>query len=146
MRKAVSLADRGYHTSAIYLIIPNYMIRSSACGSYPFHHFLDDYAGCTRCNFTKLRVTGNMYQPVSVNTTLNITGTANINCYRMAIGITTPSGTTTWYEAEDTDTITQVYPFYQTGLYTITISARDVTDLDALSSTDSHTFKLRVYS
>ncbi len=83
--------------------------------------------------------------PQPVGTTSTLTATANQNCYRVAIGIKTPSGSQTWYEFTNTSSISKAITFNQTGLYTITVSARDISDEYAGSVAVSHVYTIRIY-
>lgn len=146
MRKGLSLNESGYSNMTIYYIKPHSMAEDLSCGSYSSHNYVDGYLGCTRCNYTKLEVWGGpTTNPIPVNTTLTLTGTANATCYRMAIGIAYENESASWTHYYGVSSFSKSYTFTRTGLYTITVAARDVTDVDQLSSGDAHVFKIRVY-
>lgn len=145
MRQGFLLQDTDYIQYVMYYIKPSYMIEDQSCGSYSSHNFITGCCRCTRCSYTTLTVWGNMTKPIPVNTTRSVTGTANIQCFRMAIGITDPSGNTTWHEALSTDVILKTYTFSQRGLYKITVAARDLNPEDPMTSQDTHIFTIRVY-
>ena len=74
-----------------------------------------------------------------------ITGTANVKCFRIAIGITKPSGSTSWREFTNTSSGSVSYTFSERGLYTVVVAARDVATTEAHSCKETHTFKVRIY-
>jgi len=149
MRKAAKLSDYSRFTShGIRVIIPSAMIRSKVCSSSG-HTYASSSTGtscyCTQCGECKLTITGSLLRPLRVGTTKAITGTANVKCFRIAIGVTKPSGYTSWYEFTSTSSATVNYTFAERGLYTIVVAARDVATTEAHSCKETHTFKVRIY-
>ena len=149
MRKAAKLSDYSQFTShAIRVIIPYAMIRSRVCSSSG-HTYASSSTGtscyCTRCGDCKLTITGSLLRPLRVGSTKTITGTANVKCFRIAIGITKPSGSTSWREFTNTSSGSVSYTFSERGLYTVVVAARDVATTEAHSCKETHTFKVRIY-
>ncbi len=149
MRKAARLSDYSRFTSnSIRVIIPSAMVRSKVCSSSG-HTYASSSTGtscyCTRCGDCKLTITGSLLRPLRVGTTKAITGTANVKCFRIAIGITKPSGSTSWREFTNTSSATVNYTFSERGLYTVVVAARDVATTEAHSCKETHTFKIRIY-
>ncbi len=149
MRKAARLSDYSRFTSnSIRVIIPSAMVRSRVCSSSG-HTYASSSTGtscyCTRCGDCKLTITGSLLKPLQVGTTKAITGTANVKCFRIAIGITKPSGSTSWREFTNTSSATVNYTFSERGLYTVVVAARDVATTEAHSCKETHTFKIRIY-
>lgn len=100
---------------------------------------------CVNCGACKLKATGKMIKPIRVGTTAPVQGSANVTCFRLEIGITDPSGATTWKEFRNTSSASRSCTFSQRGLYTIVFAARDVSTSEAHSMKISHTYKVRVY-
>ena len=50
-----------------------------------------------------------------------------------------------WTEYLNTNQVSRSFTFTRTGLYVITVVARDVSPSDANSITSTHVFKIRVY-
>lgn len=149
MRKAARLSDYSRFTSnSIRVIIPSAMIRSKVCSSSG-HTYASSSTGtscyCTRCGECKLTITGSLLKPLKAGTTKAITGTANVKCFRIAIGVTKPSGYTSWYEFTNTSSATVNYTFSERGLYTVVVAARDVATTETHSCKETHTFKIRIY-
>lgn len=149
MRKAAKLSDYGrFISNPIRVIIPSSMIRSKVCSSSG-HTYASSSTGtscyCTRCGECKLTITGSLLKPLKAGTTKAITGTANVKCFRIAIGVTKPSGYTSWYEFTNTSSATVNYTFSERGLYTVVVAARDVATTEAHSCKETHTFKIRIY-
>ena len=149
MRKAAKLSDyREFISNPIRVIIPSSMIRSKVCSSSG-HTYASSSTGtscyCTRCGDCKLTITGSLSIPLRLGTTKTITGTANVKCFRIAIGITKPSGSTTWREFTSTSSGSVSYTFNERGLYTVVVAARDVATTEAHSCKEIHTFKIRIY-
>ena len=63
---------------------------------------------------------------------------------RIAIGITKPSGSTSWREFTNTSSGSVSYTFSERGLYTVVVAARDVATTEAHSCKETHTFKVRI--
>ena len=149
MRKAAKLSDYSQFIShSIRVIIPSAMIRSKVCSSSG-HTYASSSTGtscyCTRCGECKLTITGSLLKPLKAGTTKAITGTAKVKCFRIAIGVTKPSGYTSWYEFTNTSSATVNYTFSERGLYTVVVAARDVATTEAHSCKETHTFKIRIY-
>lgn len=142
MRKAVKLSDQGYDDTVRY-ILPTAMKSGRTCSGNA-HSFSGSHCKCSNCGYNKLKVTGTMIKPIAVGTTQTITASANSSCYRMAICISYGSNEQ-WTEYTNTSQINKSFTFSNTGLYTITVVARDVAPSDSNSVTATHVFKIRVY-
>lgn len=81
-----------------------------------------------------------MLTPVKVGTTKTINATTTMTCYRIAIGITKPSGSVSWTEYTSTGQVSRGYTFDTRGLYAVTIRVRDISDSNANSNTATHIF------
>lgn len=145
MRKGVILADDVtiHPEQGMRLIIPTSIKNGRNC-SGGSHVFSGNHCRCSLCGFNKLTVTSAMLRPIAAGITKNIVAVANSTCYRMAICIKYGE-TETWMEYTNTNRISQSWTFSNTGLYTITIVARDVDPEYADSITTTHIFKIRVY-
>lgn len=145
MRKAVLLSDQLYPTE-MRLIIPTAMKNGQSCTNGT-HSFSGNHCKCSYCGFNKLIVNGSMLKPIPVNSTQTITATTNSTCYRMAVCIKydSPYATEYWTEYMNTDQLSKVFTFSNTGQYVITVVARDVSPNDPNSVTSTHVFKVRVY-
>lgn len=142
MRKAVRLCDQPYDDS-MRLIMPTAMKSGRTCTGGT-HLFTGNHCKCNYCGYNKLTVTGTMLKPIAAGTTKTISASANSSCYRMAICIRY-GNTEQWTEYLNTSQINKTFTFSNAGLYTITVSARDVAPSDANSVTATHVFKIRVY-
>lgn len=156
MRKNISVTYGAYASDSICVITPQYLqiafgnttclanghtfpVAETAVGSY--------HTVCSVCQYKDLRVVAVQKKPILIGTTSTISGSSNYTCYRMAINITYPDGTSIWEEAYNTSTISYSYTFTKTGLYTITIYARDLNpDAEENTYAVSQTFTVRVYS
>lgn len=149
MRKAVTLSSElAYNsfTSDLRIIMPTGMKDEGRICSGGTHAFSGNSCKCTRCGYSKLKVTGTMLKPVKVGTTKTITATANSNCYRLAIGIKHESDAKkTWTEYYNTNQLSKSWTFSKTGLYTIEIAVRDIDPANTNSVTATHIFTVRVY-
>ncbi len=145
MRKAARLSDQRYDSN-MRLIIPSAMKRRSACINGT-HNFSGGHCKCSYCGFNKLTVTGTMLKPVPVGSTQTISASTNSGCYRIAVCVQHEAAGSTplWTEYTNTSQVSRSFTFSNTGLYTITIVARDVSPNDANSITSRHVFKVRVY-
>ena len=86
-----------------------------------------------------------LFRPIAVNSTITLSGTAGINCYRMALKIVAPNGGIVWYEYTNTASFSQAHTFNQVGLYTLTFVTRDINDSLSGSTTKEQTFTIRTY-
>jgi len=145
MRKAVLLSDQAF-LSQMRLIMPTAMKNGRSCTNGT-HSFSGNHCKCSYCGFNKLTVKGSILKPIPVNSTQTITAIANSTCYRMAVCIKydSPNATEYWTEYMNTNQLSKTFTFSNTGLYTITVVARDVSPNDANSVTSTHVFKIRVY-
>lgn len=145
MRKAVRLIDQ-YGANKMRVIMPSAMKRRSACPNGA-HDFSGSHCKCSYCDFNKLTVTGTILKPVPVGSTQTITASASTNCYRMAVNVQydEKDAARSWTEYLNTNQVSRSFTFTRTGLYVITIVARDVSPSDANSITSTHVFKIRVY-
>lgn len=143
MRKAVMLGE--IYEPDMRLIVPQSMQNGRTCTAAS-HSFDGVKNKCSNCGFIKLNVTGDMLKPVAVGTTHTLTATANPTaiCYRMAICISY-NGQDAWTEYTITNQISKTYTFSHTGLYTITVVARDLDPNNADSVTATHVYTIRVY-
>ena len=161
MRRQVLLSDSSYtYNARLRLIVPTTMRHIVKCEKndviYPQHSYQATYSAgtpctCKTCGKCRLVVTPNMMRPMKTGTA-TVSGSANYTCYRMAIGITSPSGTTTWKEITNTKNASTTYNFSEKGLYTIKLCGRDVeegsTDINEklITSTNVTTvFTVRVW-
>ena len=114
---------------------------------------------CNSCGFN--RVAAFQYNPTNhMNVTLNsqktvgayvaqlisnATGTmTNFNCYQLAMSVTKPNGTETWYSKTNSYSLSQQITFNQEGIWTIRFDARDRTPSGTDSNVISYTFTIRV--
>lgn len=131
------------------LIIPSRMDVIGSCT----HSYTNsgNWSGaiCNSCGYNRMRISSTIPDSgVYANgTTVTFSGSAGFTCYRMAMGITTPSGSTSWTERTNTSSISRSYTFSQTGLYTIRISARNMPDTTSYpqSTAITYVFTVRVY-
>lgn len=76
-----------------------------------------------------VRVTCNWKSAVTVGTSVTISGSAERKvggkCFRLAINLISPSGKSTWYDLENTSTISKAFMLSERGLYKATIYARE---------------------
>lgn len=100
---------------------------------------------CNKCGYSRLRILANTIPPISKGTTRTISASTTTRCYRIAVGITSPSGTTTWLPyAMSSSTFSGSYTFSESGLYTIVVAARDINDSLAGSIGTNVTYYVRV--
>lgn len=143
-------AEETYVTNDVFLIIPIHFLVDTSCTTHTYAPMSTAPGGystkCSVCGRSDLRITANMTAPIPVGTMWTISGVTNYDCYRMAINIKHTDGTNIWYEFSNTDTATFPYTFKVTGLYTITIAARDTNpDVDSTSNGTNRVFTVRVY-
>lgn len=149
MRKAVKLSDcASFINGPIRVMIPTGMTKNDIC-NHSSHSYASSSTGtscyCVNCGACKLKATGKLSKPIRVGTTTAVQGSANVVCFRLAIGITDPNGKTTWKEFTKASSASRDYTFSQRGPYTIVFAARDVSTSEAHSMKVSHTYKVRVY-
>lgn len=159
MCRQVLLSDSGYtYNARLRLIIPTTMRRIQRCekpetGKHNFPTTTADGTPCTckKCGFCRLTVTPNMMRPMKAGTA-TVSGSANFPCFRMAIGITSPSGRTTWKEFSNTRNASTTYNFSEKGLYTIKLcgrdvstSAKDTSDKPVTSTNVTTVFTVRIW-
>ena len=100
---------------------------------------------CNNCGYSRLQISPTTFAPFSKNTTKTISATTSINCYRIAIGVTDPDGSTRWLPySMGRSYINESYTFTKAGLYTITVSARDINDSLSGSTAKSVVYQVRV--
>ena len=152
MRKAVKLSDTpSYYARTMHVIVINSHSMTTQCATHTYPTYGTSIAPggsattCSTCGYCYLTVGGNMMKPFKTGLQKTITASTNTTCYRIAIGITTPSGTTTWQEYMTTNRASRTYTFSETGLYTITISARDISDSVSDSNVVQHIYTVRTY-
>lgn len=103
---------------------------------------------CNTCGYNKTRITINPpYRGCfPKGTTCDITGSVGFTCYRIAVGITDPSGNTSWAEYTNTSSVSRSYTFSQAGLYNIRIAVRNMPEsYGSESDSISLDFTLRTY-
>lgn len=148
MRKHKQLSSE-FPSAHLSLIIPSRMDVIGSCT----HSYTNsgNWSGaiCNSCGYNRMRISSTIPDSgVYANgTTVTFSGSAGFTCYRMAMGITTPSGSTSWTERTNTSSISRSYTFSQTGLYTIRISARNMPDTASYpqSTAITYVFTVRVY-
>ncbi len=148
MRKYKNLAEEFPSVSMTAIIPLSMEIHGSCSHSYSnFGNWTD--AVCNSCGYNRMRISSTIpdWGVYASGSTRTLTGTVGFTCYRMAMGITTPSGSTSWVESTNTSSISRSYTFSQTGLYTIRISARDTPDTSAYpqSAAVSYVYTIRIY-
>lgn len=143
MRQNAKLSD--YNAHKIRVIVPKYFTVKNSCK----HQYTTSSTGtpceCTRCGANKLTLTGTMLKPCEKLSTRTIEAKTNVKCYRIAIGITDPSGKVTWKEFMSTDKAAWSYNFKKPGVYKIWLAARDIDPKEAHSCCATHVFTVRVY-
>lgn len=103
---------------------------------------------CNTCGYNKTRITINPpYRGCfPKGTTCDITGSVGFTCYRIAVGITDPSGNTSWSQYTNTSSVSRSYTFSQAGLYNIRIAVRNMPEsYGSESDSISLDFTLRTY-
>lgn len=97
---------------------------------------------CNSCGYNRMRITAPMphWGMFTSGTTWTVTGSVGFTCYRMAVGITDPSGKTTWVDYMNTGSVSRSYTFSQKGLYTIRISARNMPDSGTTAASSASTY------
>lgn len=151
MRKQYKLNDN-YPNQPIRVIIPEYFEERVNCTLA--NHIYANHSPwigckCTACGHNRLKITGTNPGCIAKGT-YTIGGTANYPCYRMAIGITDPAGSTTWKEVLQTQSISTSYTFSNVGLYTVKIAGRNMPNdtnyaYEEESVDAEWTFTIRVY-
>lgn len=100
---------------------------------------------CNKCGYSKLRIDADTFAPLTVGSTKTITASTSTRCYRIAVGITTPSKSTTWLPAQmNSSSFSSSYKFSEKGIYTVVVSARDLNDSLVGSYATSFTYQVRV--
>ena len=103
---------------------------------------------CNTCGYNKTRIRINPpYRGCfPKGTTCDITGSVGFTCYRIAVGITDPSGNTSWSQYTNTSSVSRSYTFSQAGLYNIRIAVRNMPEsYGSESDSISLDFTLRTY-
>lgn len=150
MRKSYLLSgESSYITNEVRVMVPS-AFKKVACGDMSCTYSPSSTGVsclCTRCGNSRLRIEGTMLCPVPKGSTQIIEAMANVNCYRIAISITAPGSDSvpSWTNYTNTSSVARSYTFSETGLYTIEIVARDISENEATSHTQKHIFKVRVY-
>lgn len=136
----------------IRVILPTSAIQTVSCTSaehsytsIPYDRGLDSI--CNICGTSRLFIQNTLLNCVPVGTTKTLTGYPSIRCYRMAMKVVAPNGTVSWLgEVVNDYSYAKSYTFSQTGLYTITLYARDVNpDYYSWSTQVHHTYTVRCY-
>ena len=155
MRKAISLNEYPwYYDCFMSLVVPTAFRTISNCSGHMWQMYNDEdcpngYGSkCMNCGCINLEVAGNMMVNFPAGNTKTIIADANKLCYRMAIGIRYENEANTWFESLNTGLMSCSYKFDRVGLYTITISARDI-DPDCADGADSvvaqHIYTIRAH-
>ena len=151
MRQNITVSRCAFSTDAIYVIRPTrfQIAVDSRCSSghtYPTAYADPTKKGtqCSVCGYYDLRLVGTMFKPLDVGDTETLEARVNYTCYSIAINVTHPDGTSIWYTANNTDTLTHTYTFAKKGLYTIYMYARDLPETESASFKLSHVFTVRV--
>ena len=127
MRKSKRLGDE-FPSTSMTVIIPKSIDVVGTCT----HNYTNsgNWTGvvCNSCGYNKTRITINPpYRGCfPKGTTCDITGSVGFTCYRIAVGITDPSGNTSWSEYTNTSSVSRSYTFSQAGLYNIRIAVRNM--------------------
>ncbi len=149
MRRATMLSE-DYSKKMVCLVIPTAMKDGRTCSNGTHVFKTGDGLSidfCRYCGYNKMKVTGNMLCPIKHGKSATLSGSVNVTCYRMAMCVTTPSGSKKWIEKLNTSSISQTYTFNETGMYTVKIVARDLdpTTFPDYSVDAVHTFTIRVW-
>ena len=122
-------------------------IVQNSCPSHVYTNYSD--ATCNNCGYNRMRIKATApqnYGIVNLGSTITVGGRAvhtatsdtdtmySMTCYRMAMNVVTPSGTSTWYEALNVLSISKSVTFNERGIYTFTVAGRDK---NPSTSTDS---------
>lgn len=147
MRKAQPLGAE-FPSQKMELIIPTGMDVVGTCT----HSYTSsgNWTGviCKSCGYNRMRITASMphWGMFRTGTTWTVTASMGFTCYRIAIGITDPSGNTSWSEYTNTGSVSRSYDFSQTGLYNIRISARNMPESYSGSASTYYDYTIRTYS
>ncbi len=142
--------DTTYCPYPMKVIIPQYFQIGTTCATHTYPRLPSVPGGystkCSVCGYSDLRIVGQMTAPLSCGTTFTINANTNYDCYRIAINIKHSDGTDTWTEYYNTNTASCQFTFVKTGLYTITVAARDADpEIAENGNATSHVFTIRVY-
>ena len=149
--KYVKLGDT-WPSSAIRVILPTTMRETTTCtqSNHSYSNVASDVgvdATCNHCGYCRLYIKPNLLNAVKQGKTKTLAATTNLSCYRMAMKVVSPSGSTSWLGNEmNTSSYSKSYTFSEQGLYTITVYARDLNPTVYSSSiSTSVTFVVRCY-
>lgn len=128
------------------------------CSGHTYSNSSD--ASCNNCGYNRLRIrpfAPQNYYNISYGQTVTVGGKAlavspnsvdpmtNFSCYRMAMNIISPSGKSTWYQVNNTNSINKSYTFNEEGVYTILVAGRDTNpDTNPNSTGHNITFTIRI--
>lgn len=150
--KSVNFGDT-WPNASFRVILPTSMVQVVTCTSSA-HAYSSIPSGrgtdstCNNCGFCRLYVRNTLQNAVQHGSTITLNGNTSYPCYRMAMSVTAPNGTTTWLgEVLNSSSYAKTYTFSQTGLYTVTLHARDL-DPNYYPSTSKavyNTYTIRVY-
>lgn len=146
MRKSKRLGDE-FPSTSMTVIIPKSIDVVGTCT----HNYTNsgNWTGvvCNSCGYNKTRITVNPpYRGCfPKGTTCDITGSVGFTCYRIAVGITDPSGNTSWAEYTNTSSVSRSYTFSQTGLYNIRIAVRNMPESYSGTSSVWLDYTIRTY-
>ena len=145
------------HVGVTHIVSYRDKFTTDSCSSHIYDNSND--ATCSKCGYNRMILFQNNpvnHMNISPNTTKTIGGkvgitsntstgsSSNLNCYRLALGVTDPSGHTEWYGKSNSYFINQSINFNQEGIWTIQFSARDQDDSLSDSTAKTYTFKIRV--
>ena len=100
---------------------------------------------CNNCGYSRLRIDATTFAPLSKGATKTISANTSIKCYRIAVGITSPSGNITWLPyAMNSSSFSSSYTFSESGIYEIIVAARDMNDSITGNTGTSFTYQVRV--
>lgn len=114
---------------------------------------------CETCDFVRvvaLQRTPTNHMGITKNTTRTVGGEvralsssttgsmSTFSCYQLAMCVTAPDGTSTWYSKQNSYYLSQSVQFNQEGIWTIQFDARDRNPSNTESEKISYTFKIRV--
>lgn len=149
--KHVRLGDL-WGTGKIWVILPTSAVQTVSCTSaehsytsIPYDRGLDSI--CNICGTSRLFIRNTLLNCVPVGTTKTLTAYPSVRCYRMAMKVVAPNGAVSWLgEVVNDYSYAKNYTFSQTGLYTITLYARDINpDYYRWSTQVHHTYTVRCY-
>lgn len=146
--------SQAYPNSKILVIRPIYYRSKHECifENHYFHNFSSILGGesskCIWCGYTKLYIKNKLPGVVKLGEEVNLLSKTNTNVFKISVKIESPDGETTWLrDSYNTNISNKKYIFEKTGLYKITVYARDINDILSINShEESSTYTVRVQS